>query len=113
LEAVHQDVIPMTPVPQPVDWFSLIGKYGFTTALAVVLLWYLAAYIVEPMRRDQQRFMDSVIETNKINAATVAKQTEIQQQQAQALKDIVPVLQQIRDDQRRGVWLDSPKGSGT
>lgn len=96
------------------DWFGVLTKYGFTTFIACATLGYLAFYVVEPMRKDQQAFMQSVIETNRTNATTVAKQTEIQQMQAQALKDIVPVLQQIRDDQRRGAWLEAkPKGAGT
>jgi hypothetical protein len=90
------------------DWWAAVRQYGFTTVLAGALIAYLAFYVVEPMRVDQQRFMDSVIQTNALNAATVAKQTEIQQQQARALQDIVPVLQQIRDDQRRGVWRENP-----
>jgi hypothetical protein len=92
--------------PATSDWLSVLKQYGLATLLTLLLLAYLAFGVVEPMRKDQQRFMDSVIETNKLNASTVARQTEIQQQQAQALRDIVPVLQQIRDDQRRGVWME-------
>ena len=100
------------------DWWAAVRQYGFTTVLAGALIYYLAFYVVEPMRVDQQRFMDSVIQTNILNATTAAKQTEIQkdqvrvqEQQAKALQDIVPVLQQIRDDQRRGAW-NEPKSKG-
>lgn len=93
------------------EFWTAVKQYGFTTVLAGVLIYFLAFHVVEPMRVDQQRFMDSVIQTNALNAATAAKQTEIQSQQAKALQDIVPVLQQIRDDQRRGAWNDTrPKG---
>jgi hypothetical protein len=91
------------------DWLAVLRQYGFVTALAAVLLWYMAVHVVAPMRSDQQRFMDSVIQTNILNATTAAKQTEIQQTQARALQDIVPVLQQIRDDQRRGAWNDTTR----
>jgi hypothetical protein len=102
----------MQPVIATSDWLTVLKQYGLATLLTIILLLYLGAFVVEPMRRNQQTFMDSVIETNRINAATVAKQTEIQAQQAKALQDIVPVLQQIRDDQRRGVWLEKT-GKGT
>lgn len=113
MATANPETIPFQPSIS-FDWFGVLTRYGFTTFLACATLGYLAFYVVEPMRKDQQLFMQSVIETNKLNASTVAKQTEIQQQQAQALKDIVPVLQQIRDDQRRGAWLDNnKKSSGT
>jgi hypothetical protein len=98
---------------QPVstsDWLTVLKQYGLATLLTILLLLYLAFFVVEPMRKAQDRFMESVITTNAQNAATVARQTEIQAQQAQALRDIVPVLQQIRDDQRRGVWLETKPG---
>jgi hypothetical protein len=104
----------MQAVPAPSDWLTVLKQYGLATLLTILLLLYLAFFVVEPMRKAQERFMESVITTNAQNAATVARQTEIQQQQAKALQDIVPVLQQIRDDQRRGVWLDNkPMGKGS
>lgn len=95
------------------DWWSWVARQGAFAGMLIVFAGWFGVAIVVPMRDDQRAFMQSVIETNKVNAATAAKQTEIQQQQAQALKDIVPVLQQIRDDQRRGVWLEKPSGAGT
>lgn len=93
------------------DWWGALRQYGFTTVLAGALIYYLAFFVVEPMRLDQKRFMDSVIQTNALNATTAAKQTEISQQQAKAMQDIIPLLQQIRDDQRRGAWNEPrPKG---
>ena len=97
----------------PNDVWKAIGSYGFTTVAASVLMYYVAFYVIEPMRKDQQDFMRSVIETNKTQVETnkahadvAMKQTEIQQQQAAALSSLVPLLQQIRDDQRRGAWKD-------
>ena len=104
----------------PNEIWKAVGSYGFTTVAAALLMYYVAFYVVEPMRQDQQEFMRSVIETNKAHAAALTKQTDIQQQQATALtkqteiqqqqagtlSSIVPLLQQIRDDQRRGAWKD-------
>src|SRR4051812_19809230 len=108
----HPPVITQSSVPA--DWWAAVRQYGFATALASSLVWYVGFYVVEPMRLDQQAFMRSVIDTNKTHADAAAqqaavsmKQTEIQQQQAAALSNIVPLLQQIRDDQRRGVWNES------
>lgn len=103
--AVEQRFTGLEPVATT-DWWSAVRQYGFATALASALLGYLAFYVVEPARKNQQSFMDSVIDVNKENAKTMAKQTEIQQQQANAMSQIVPLLQQIRDDQRRGVWRE-------
>jgi hypothetical protein len=88
------------------DWWSWVMRQGIFAGMLIAFSGWFGTAIIIPMRDDQRAFMQSVIETNKVNAVTVSKQTEIQQTQAQALKDIVPVLQQIRDDQRRGVWLD-------
>lgn len=110
----NPDIIPMSNVPQPADWLNVLSKYGLATLLTLLLLTYLAFFVVEPQRKSQERFMESVIKTNETHAEVAKKQTEIQAQQAKALSEIVPLLQQIRDDQRRGVWLEPrPVGKGT
>jgi hypothetical protein len=109
----NPDIIPMQQVnPPATDWWSWVARQGIFAAMLVLFAGWFGTAIVVPMRDDQRAFMQSVIKTNELNAATVSKQTEIQQTQAQALKDIVPVLQQIRDDQRRGVWLENAAGKG-
>lgn len=104
-------------------WPQLIAKYGLATALTIILLYYLAFYIVEPMRVDQRAFMNSVIKTNEINAAThsaaassMAQMTRVQETQSATLSTLVEqqkqttgILQQIRDDQRRGVWNEAKR----
>ncbi len=100
------------------DWMSLVGKYGFAAGIAVALLGYMAFYVVQPMRDDQKMFMQSVIKTNELNAATHAaaaasmqQLTQVQTTQASTLvtltdqqKQQTQILQQIRDDQRNGAW---------
>lgn len=103
----------MQMVPQASDWLSILQKYGLATFLSVVLIGYLG-FVTETQRRSQQKFTDSLISTNEARAEVERKQTDIQAQQAKALADIVPLLQQIRDDQRRGAWLEhKPNGTGT
>lgn len=103
----------MQPVVTGFDWFGVLKQYGLATFIAVLAIAYFG-FLFECQRRNQERFMNSVVLTNEAHAEVAKKQTEIQAQQAQALKDIVPLLQQIRDDQRRGVWLESkPGGKGT
>lgn len=104
MATVDQTVYP--PTIASFDWFGVLTRYGFATFIACALLAYLAFYIVEPMRHDQQLFIQSVIKTNEAHAEVAHKQTEIQAQQATALTNLGILLQQIRDDQRRGVWLE-------
>lgn len=108
------------------DWWGAIRQYGFATALASALLGYVAFYVVEPARKDQQEFMRSVIKTNEINAdthraaaASMTQLAQVQTTQASTLvtlveqqKQTTSILQQIRDDQRAGAWRDA-KGGGT
>ncbi len=102
----------------PKDWVSFITKFGFATFVAVGLMYFLAFYIVLPMRDDQKVFVNSVIDTNKLNAAAQASAaasmqqlTEVQRTQSATLNNLVDqqrnttlILQQIRDDQRAGAW---------
>jgi hypothetical protein len=108
------------------DWRSFVAKFGFATAVAAGLMWFMATQIVLPMRDDQKAFMNSVISTNELNAKThaaaasaMSQLTQVQQTQAATLTTLVDqqkqtttILQQIRDDQRAGAWRDS-KGGGT
>ena len=101
------------------DWFSLLAKYGFATFISCVLLYFLAFYIVIPMRDDQKLFMQSVIKTNELDAESRAGTTAVMQkmaqlEQAQSItlatlvdqqKQTTAILSQIRDDQRAGAWL--------
>lgn len=110
------DIKPTTIVT---DWMALVGRYGFAAGIAVALLGYMAFYVVNPMREDQKMFMQSVIKTNELNAATHAaaaasmqQLTAVQTTQANTLTTLVEqqkqtttILQQIRDDQRNGVWI--------
>lgn len=113
MATAEPDTIPMTPL-QSIDWQGMLMRYGFAAFIATALLGYMAFYVVEPMRRDQQLFMQSVIKTNEVHADVARKQTDIQAQQAKALTDLGVLLQQIRDDQRRGAWLEhKPNGTGT
>lgn len=105
----------------PSTWITFITKFGFATALALALLWFLGTQIVIPMREDQKAFMQSVIETNKQNAAThavaaqsIQQMTSVQQTQSATLSTLVDqqkqtttILQQIRDDQRAGAWREA------
>jgi len=105
----------------PNTWITFITKFGFATAMALALLWFLGTQIVIPMREDQKAFMNSVIETNKLNANTHAaaaqamqQMTNVQTTQASTLSTLVDqqkqtttILQQIRDDQRAGAWRDT------
>jgi hypothetical protein len=106
------------------DWWGAIRQYGFATALASALLSYIAFYVVEPARKDQQEFMRSVIKTNEINAethkaaaASMTQLSQVQQTQAATLTTLVDqqkqttiILQQIRDDQRAGAWRENKSG---
>ncbi len=107
----------MKPTSMMSDWMALCGKYGFAAGIAVALL----AYVVQPMRDDQKMFMQSVIKTNELNAATHASAaasmqqlTQVQTTQASTLTTLVDqqrqttaILQQIRDDQRNGAWREA------
>jgi Flp pilus assembly protein TadB len=108
----------MQAVPAPGDWLTVLKQYGLATLLTILLLIYLAFFVVEPQRKAQERFMDSVIKTNEINAETVAKQTEIQKQQADALdrfsrnqEETNRIQKQLLDATQRGVWMDK-QGKG-
>ena len=99
------------------DWWKWIASNGLYAFMLCVFAGWFAQVIVVPMRQDQTRFMDSVIETNKAHAAASAQSAQIQQTQAITLATLVKqqeqttvILQQIRDDQRSGVWL-RPKPS--
>lgn len=110
----------MKPTSMMSDWMALCGKYGFAAGIAVALLAYMAFYVVQPMRDDQKMFMQSVIKTNELNAATHASAaasmqqlTQVQTTQASTLTTLVDqqkqttaILQQIRDDQRAGAWRE-------
>lgn len=105
----------------PNSWITFITKFGFATAIALGLLWFLGTQIVIPMREDQKAFMNSVIETNKLNANThaaaaqaMSQMTQVQATQASTLTTLVDqqkqtttILQQIRDDQRAGAWREA------
>ena len=105
----------------PSTWITFITKFGFATAMALGLLWFLANEIVIPMREDQKAFMNSVIKTNELNASTHASAaqamqqlTQVQTTQASTLttlveqqKQTIGIMQQIRDDQRAGAWRDA------
>lgn len=101
----------MRDVPQVSDWWTWVMRQGAFAGMLIVFAGWFGVAIVVPMRDDQRAFIQSVIETNKVHATTVAKQTEIQYQQAQALKGMETLLQQIRDDQRRGAWLEGKNGN--
>lgn len=106
------------------DWRSFVAKFGFATAVAAGLMWFMATQIVLPMRDDQKAFMLSVIKTNEINAethraaaASMTQLSSVQQTQAATLNSLVDqqkqqttILQQIRDDQRAGAWREPSKG---
>lgn len=95
------------------DWKEVFAKNGFATIAAV----FLAVYFVLPAREDQKRFIDSVIETNQLRAATEAsnaktlnvmsdshaRQTTLLNQNAETLKRQTVILQEIRDDARRAL----------
>ncbi len=103
------------------DWKSFIARFGFATAVAAGLMWFMATQIVLPMRDDQKAFMQSVMETNQQYAAShsaasaaMSQLTQVQQTQAATLstltdqqKQQTTILQQIRDDQRNGAWRDA------
>lgn len=105
----------------PNSWITFITKFGFATAMALALLWFMGTQIVIPMREDQKAFMQSVIKTNELNASTHAaaaqainQLTQVQTTQAATLTTLVDqqkqttsILQQIRDDQRAGAWRDA------
>jgi len=105
----------------PKDWASFIAKFGFATFAAVGLMYFLAFYIVLPMRDDQKAFVNSVVETNRLNAtaqasssAAMQQLTEVQRTQSATLNNLVDqqrqtttILQQIRDDQRAGAWRNT------
>lgn len=107
----------------PSSWITFVTKFGFATAMALALLWFLGTQIVIPMREDQKAFMQSVIKTNEINASTHAaaaksmeQMTVVQATQAATLTTLVEqqkqttnILQQIRDDQRAGAWQKHDK----
>lgn len=89
------------------DWKNWLAKQGFNAVLLAAFIWFLGSQIVIPMRDDQQRFLNSVMETNRTHSEVALKQTLIQQQTSAALENMSTVLEQIRDDQRSGVWRDA------
>lgn len=124
--AADPDNIPMRQVLPPVnDWWSWLARQGVFAAMLMIFAGWFGSAIIIPMRDDQRAFMQSVIKTNETHAEVEKKQTEIAWQQveaekdqakamidqSQALNNLVPLLKEIRDDQRRGVWLDKPLGA--
>jgi len=97
------------------DWTSFIARFGFATAVACALMYFVAYSIVIPMRDDQKRFMDSVIDTNKTNTESNRQLSVVQVTQTENMKTLVEnqkliirqgektseILSQIRDDQRK------------
>ena len=113
----------MRNVSPPVsDWWSWLARQGVFAAMLIMFAGWFGSAIIIPMRDDQRAFMQSVIKANEIHADVQKKQTEIawnqveaekdqakaMLDQSQALNSLLPLLKEIRDDQRRGVWLDKP-----
>lgn len=109
------------------SWQSWLSKQSFTAVLVVGVLYWVATYMVLPMRDDQKDFVTSIVKTNLQHAEIAAKNadnvstlTKAQQSQSEALssisevqKQMLRVQEQIRDEQRRGVWNDpKPKKAG-
>lgn len=106
------------------NWWSWLARQGAMTVFLGAFAYFLAFSIVIPMRDDQKAFMQSVIRTNETNAAThasaAAAMTQLSQVQtvqattltalADQQKQTTSILQQIRDDQRRGAWNDPKAG---
>lgn len=104
--------------PAAFDWYSWLARQGVMTVFLGAFAYFLATQIVIPMRDDQKSFMQSVIKTNETNAMTHASAaaamqqlSQVQTTQSQTLATLVDqqkqtttILQQIRDDQRGGVW---------
>lgn len=92
------------------DLWTLIAKQGVFALMLCLFAGWFGMSIVVPMRDDQRKFMDSVIDTNKQHAAVAAQLTAIQQSQANTLSGMQELLRQIRDDQRSGAW-NRPNGT--
>jgi|SRR3990167_2506549 len=96
------------------SWWRWLAQQSAMTVFLGCFAYFIAFYIVIPMRDDQKAFLMSVMETNKIHAAAQAQLTQVQTTQANTMSTLVEeqkkttsILQQIRDDQRMGAWNKS------
>jgi hypothetical protein len=93
------------------SWWRWAAQQSAMTVFLGCAAYFLAFYIVIPLRDDQKAFLMSVMDTNKVHAAAQSQLTQVQMTQANTLATLVDeqrkttaILQQIRDDQRVGAW---------
>ena len=105
-------------VPSLDGWFGFFAKQGVFVVLFVGLLAFLGYYVFIPMQQQTKAFQDAIIRTNEqhasastITATAMRGIEDSTRRQEETGRQTLQVLQQLREDTRRGVWNDSrPKG---
>ena len=105
-------------VPALDGWFGFFAKQGVFAALFAALLWFLGYYVFIPQQQQTKAFQDAIIKTNEQHAAAASVTASAMRgiedstrRQEKTGEQTLQVLQQLREDTRRGVWNDArPKG---
>jgi hypothetical protein len=116
----------------PFDWRRWLASQGVMAVFLAAMAYGVFFYMVVPMRDQQQKYIDSMILTNKQNADSFGQLVTSHKDASSKLDNLVqiskessgkldgilrsqeqvlPTLQQMRDDQRRGAWNDHPPKS--
>ena len=110
---------------KPFDWRRWLADQGPQTVMLVAFAWWVATYLLLPLRDSQQKMNDSMVRANDKHADAAVKNSEAAVSWAAAkqadamtnaaisdqMKNTTILLQQIRDDQRNGAWKHSEKGT--
>lgn len=79
------------------NWPAFAGKTIVNSGLVGFVIWIGSENFLKPAMEDQREFVKAIKQTNERYADSSAKTAE-------TLNGILRVQEQIRDDQRRGVW---------
>lgn len=74
---------------QAFDWWGWLARQGVFAAMLIGSAIWFANDIVIPMRDGQTKFMESVIEANRINAQTNSNNALVNQQNAGLLSKVI------------------------
>jgi len=86
------------------NWPAFAGKTIVNSGLVGVVLWWGATRVIEPAQQEQREFVRAVRIATEKQAENGAKTAEALREMSQNQIQIIKVQEQIRDDQRRGVW---------
>lgn len=111
-------------MPSLDGWLGFFAKSGVFALLFAALLWFLGRHVFMPMQEENRRrndetaaqtktFQDAIIKSNEQHAAAAAVTSKAITGLEENSRQTLNVLQQLREDTRRGVWREAkPSGSG-